>query len=324
MRAIMRPYRTEDDYWHIRKFLRNVFLLNERYEYSWSLLRWDYWVWHVNMNIFHFKLEEVIHLWEVDGQIVAMLNPDADGEAFFQVHPAYLSKNLFCEMLDIAEAKLFKSKEAGTRELITWVNAQDVLFKELLIRRGYERSKFLAEYMRRRSLTKPIPFDSTHIVPVPVREGKPDSFPQGGYTVRALGDERELPARSWLSWKVFHPNEPDEKYQGWEWYKNVQRVPLYRRDLDIVAVAADGEFAAFCTVWFDDITRTAVFEPVGTHPAHQKRGLGKAVMSEGLRRAQMLGATLATVSSYTTGAHALYESMGFTEFDLLEPWIRKW
>jgi ribosomal protein S18 acetylase RimI-like enzyme len=67
-----------------------------------------------------------------------------------------------------------------------------------------------------------------------------------------------------------------------------------------------------------------VFEPVGTHPNHQKRGLGTAVMSEGLRRAQKLGATLATVSSYSKGAHALYESMGFTEVDILEPWITEW
>jgi hypothetical protein len=47
-------------------------------------------------------------------------------------------------------------------------------------------------------------------------------------------------------------------------------------------------------------------------------------MNVGLRRAQQLGATLATVSSYSDGAHALYASMGFTEFDLLEPWIREW
>ena len=181
-------------------------------------------------------------------------------------------------------------------------------FQDILSRRGYARSKYSAEHMRCRRLSQPIP----------------DSNPPSGYTVRALGDESELPARSWLSWKVFHPDEPDEKYQGWEWYRNVQRVPLYRRDLDILAVAQDGEFAAFCTVWFDDITRTAVFEPVGTHPNHQKRGLGKAVMSEGLRRAHRLGATLATVSSYSTGAHALYESMGFTAVDILEPWIREW
>jgi len=47
-------------------------------------------------------------------------------------------------------------------------------------------------------------------------------------------------------------------------------------------------------------------------------------MGEGLRRAQRLGATLATVSSYSISAHALYGSMGFTEFDLLEPWIKEW
>jgi hypothetical protein len=47
-------------------------------------------------------------------------------------------------------------------------------------------------------------------------------------------------------------------------------------------------------------------------------------MAEGLCRAERLGATLATVSSYGKAAHALYESMGFTEFDLLEPWIKEW
>ncbi len=308
MKPIQRPYQTEDDYWRIREFLREVSLHNNRHDFSWSLSRWDYWRWHVNENIFYMKLEDVVALWELNGQIAAVLNPDGDNEAFFQIHPAYQSEISMSEMLDVAEAKLPKTNENDKKELIVWVNAADDSTKGLFTERGYIRSKFLAEHMRRRFFSTPIP----------------DSAPKSGYTVRALGDESELSARSWLSWKVFHPDEPDEKYEGWEWYKNVQRVPLYRRDLDIVAVAEDGELAAFCTVWFDDVTRTSVFEPVGTHPNHQKRGLGKAVMTEGLRRAERLGATLATVSSYSTGAHALYESMGFTEFDLLEPWIREW
>lgn len=304
----MRTYQTEEDYWRIRKFLREVSLLNDRHDYSWSLLRWDYWVWHVNMNIFHFKLEDVVHLWEVDGRIVAMLNPDGPEEAFFQIHPQHHSEQLLSEMLDIAEVKLPNQNENSCRELIAWVNEKDSLHKDILSRCGYVRSKYKAEHMRRRVMTQPVP----------------ESVLPSGYTVRALGEASELPARSWLSWKAFHPDEPDEKYEGWTWYKNVQRVPLYRRDLDIVAVSSAGELAAFCTVWFDDVTRTAVFEPVGTHPEHQKRGLGKAVMSEGLRRTRKLGATLATVSSYSDGAHALYTSMGFTEFDLLEPWIKEW
>jgi mycothiol synthase len=308
MKPTRRNYQTEEDYWCIREFLREVSILNNRHDFAWCLLRWDYWRWHINENIYRLKLEDVITLWEAKRQIVAMLNPDCPGEAFFQVHPSYQSPKLLSEMLDVAEQKLPNIKEDGKRELIAWVNAEDAVHKDILTQRGYARSKFLAEHMRSRFFTQPIP----------------DSAPPAGYTVRPLGDENELPARSWLSWKVFHPDEPDEKYQGWEWYRNVQRVPIYRRDLDIVAVASDGEFAAFCTVWFDDITRTAVFEPVGTHPNHQKRGLGKAVMSEGLRRARKLGATLANVSSYSSGAHALYESMGFTDVDILEPWIKEW
>ncbi len=308
MKSTPRPYQTEKDYWRIRNFLREVSLHNDRHEFAWSLLRWDYWRWHVNENIFHLNLQDVVTLWELNGQIVAMLNPDTPGEAFFQVHPAFQDQVSMSEMLDTAEGKLSKISDNGKQELIVWVNAADDSTKELFTKHGYVRSKFLAEYMRRRFFSQPIP----------------DSTPPSGYSVRALGDESELPARSWLSWKVFHPDEPDEKYQGWEWYKNVQRVPLYRRDLDIVVAADDGELAAFCTVWFDDVTRTAVFEPVGTHPNHQKRGLGKAVMSEGLRRAERLGATLATVSSYDKAAHALYNSIGFTEFDLLEPWIKEW
>jgi GNAT superfamily N-acetyltransferase len=304
----MRNFQTEEDYWCIREFLREVSILNNRHDFAWSLLRWDYWRWHVNENIFNMKLEDIITLWEVDGRIVAMLNPDTPGEAFFRVHPDYRETVSISEMLDVAEGKLAKINENGKRDLLVWVNAADDAIKALFTERGYTRSKFLAEHMRRRLFSQPMP----------------DSVPPSGYTVRALGDESELPARSWLSWKAFHSDEPDQKYQGWEWYRNVQRVPIYRRDLDIVAVAPDGELAAFCTVWFDDITCSAVFEPVGTHPDHQRRGLGKAVMSEGLRRAQRLGATLATVSSYGKGAHALYNSMGFTEFDLLEPWIREW
>lgn len=308
MQAILRAYQCDEDYWCIREFLRNVSMTNNRHDYSWPLLRWDYWVWHVNMNIFHFDLREAVQLWEVDGQIVAMLNPDGRGEAFFQFHPEYRESVSISQMLEIAEQKFPVTKRDGKKELIAWVNADDDSMKKIFTGYGYARSKYSAEHMRRRFLTQPLPVSK-----IP-----------SGYTVRALGDEDELPARSWLSWKAFHPDEPDEKYQGWEWYENVQRVPLYRRDLDIVAVAPDGELAAFCTVWFDDVTRTAVFEPVGTHPDHQQRGLGKAVMTEGLRRAERLGATLATVSSYSKAAHALYESMGFTEFDLLEPWIKEW
>jgi mycothiol synthase len=99
---------------------------------------------------------------------------------------------------------------------------------------------------------------------------------------------------------------------------------LYRRDLDLVAIAPDGAIASFCTIWFDDVTRSAYFEPVATIPAHQRRGLGKAVMNEGLRRLQRMGATMALVGGYSPEANGLYRSVMGPDHELNEPWVREW
>lgn len=303
------PHAYDDaaDYWRVREFLRTVYLLNGRRERAWSLLRWDYWRWHVHENIFHFALPRFVTMWESGADLIAVLNPDGPGEAFLQIHPAFHSAELDAEMVDLAESRLAEPRPDGQRTLRLWLAAGAQAQQQLLCSRGYQKAGG-PEYQRRRALSEPVAD-----IPIPA-----------GYTVRALGDESELPARSWASWKAFHPDEPDDHYQGWQWYRNIQRVPLYRRDLDIVAVDSAGAVAAFATAWFDDVTRTVVFEPVGTHPAHQRRGLGKAVMAEGLRRAQRLGATLATVGSYSAAAHALYAAMGFVDFDLSEPWDKTW
>ncbi|HEY9076147.1 MAG TPA: GNAT family N-acetyltransferase [Anaerolineaceae bacterium] len=308
MKLIRRKYQSEEDQSKIRGFLREVFLANNRREVSWPLYRWDYWRWHINPNIVKFDLSAAIFLWETsENRLVAMLNPDGAGEACLQVHPAYQNAELDVEMLSVAETQFATTQANGRQRLVVWAHESDQVRQDVLIRRGYIKGKH-PEYQRRREMSQPIP-------DVPIPEG---------YTIRSLGGEEEHPARSWVSWKAFHPHEPDEKYAGWEWYRNIQRAPLYRRDLDLVAVAPDGEFAAFCTLWYDEITQTAAFEPVGTHPDHQRKGLGKALMTEGLLRVRDLGATLCTVGSYSDAAGALYASMGFIEYDMSEPWIKEW
>jgi GNAT superfamily N-acetyltransferase len=308
MQLTRRKYQSEADGLRIREFLREVFLCNERRELSWPLYRWDYWRWHINENIYRFELSAAIFLWEArDGCLAAVLNPDCPGEAFLQVHPGHRSAELDVAMISTAETQYATTLPGGRQRLVLWLPAQDSLRQDILRRRGYVRQDG-AEYQRRRDLSRPVP-------DVPLPEG---------YALRPLDGVDELSARSWLSWVVFHPSEPDDRYEGWEWYRNVQRAPLYRPDLDLVAVAPDGELAAFATLWYDEQTRTAAFEPVGTHPNHRQLGLGKALLTEGLRCARTLGATLATVNSYSVSAGALYESVGFTEYDLSEPWVKEW
>jgi GNAT superfamily N-acetyltransferase len=135
-----------------------------------------------------------------------------------------------------------------------------------------------------------------------------------------MGDEGEHPARSWASWRAFHADEADAAYDGdFAWFGHLQEAPLYRRDLDVVAATEGGELAAFCTLWYDDATRSAVCVLVGTAAEHQRRGLGKAVMHEGFRRLQRMGGTRAFATAYDAPAGALYGSM-MDAYDLAETW----
>ncbi len=305
----MRPYQGEEDYWRIRAFLREVFLLNDRREKSWQVARLDYWRWHVVKNCEEIpSIEGAIFIWESsEGQIGAVLNPEGPGEAFLQVHPGVRTPALEREMIAAAEERFPITTDEGQRRLFVWAHEDDEMRREILQERGYELGKW-PEYQRRRSLEEPIPEPS----------------PAPGYAVRALGGRDELPARSWASWRVFHPDEPDDKYDGWAWYRNLQQIPLYRRGLDVVAIAPEGEVAGFCTLWYDDVTRTGYFEPVGVVPEHQRRGLGKAIMFEALRRLKARGGVLATVAGYSEAANALYASVMSPDYRLLQRWVKIW
>jgi GNAT superfamily N-acetyltransferase len=307
MKLARRRYRDEQDDWRIRAFLREVFLLNDRRAVCWPVYRWDYWRWHAGEQVYPFSPEAGVFLWETgDGQLAAVLHPHGPGEALMQVHPAFRSPELEVEMMMTAETQYALCQSSG-QCLALWAHDGDALRQDLLARRGY-RCAQPADIQYRRALDQPLP----------------RVLPPTGYTLRPLAGEGDLPARSWLAWKAFHAGEPDERYPGWAWYRTLQRAPLYRRDLDLVAVAPDGELAACCTIWLDEATCTAGAEPVGTHPAHRRKGLAWAILAEGLRRAHHLGATLGTVSSTAEAAGGLCAALGLTDCGRSEPWAKTW
>lgn len=91
-----------------------------------------------------------------------------------------------------------------------------------------------------------------------------------------------------------------------------------------MAIAPDGAVAAFCTIWFDDVTRSAYFEPVAAVPAHRQQGLAAALMTEGLLRLRRLGATRAFVGGYGPAGNALYRSVMGPTHELCESWVKSW
>jgi mycothiol synthase len=305
-----RSYNNEDDYWRIREFLRQVMIPNHRRELSWHVARLDYWWWFINPDLEKIPPQENIFLWETEsGQLAVVLNPEGHGQAFLQIHPEFRTPELDEEMIATAEERLTTIGKDGHRKVWLFIDSQDAAYWEILSRRGFQRvdGSGEQEYQHRRSLEEPLP----ETTPVP------------GYVIRSLGGGLELLERCYASGLGFHNDDihtARDNRDHPEWYHHIQSAPLYRRDLDIVAVASDGSIASFCTIWFDDVTRTAYFEPVATVPAHQRHGLGKAVMLEGLHCLQRMGCKVAFVSGYSQAANALYFSMMGPEHDISEPW----
>lgn len=311
MTTSCRLYQTEEDYWRMRAFLRAVFVENGYTDRSWHVARLDYARWHTCLNCAQVNMEDVVILWEDGGELAGFILPDGGrGEAHLNIAPARRSSALEEEMIAMAEERLYLPEDGGTRCLTVWAHAGDTLRQNILARRGYARSDG-PEHNWQRDLRQPV-----EVVPGPA-----------GYTVRSLGDGLELLERCFASGLGFHNGDirvAVENRDDVSWYRNIQTAPLYRRDLDIVAVAPDGSIAAFCTAWLDDVTRSAIFEPVATVPAHQRRGLGKAVMTEAMRRLQRMGALRVSVGGFSTRAIALYTSVMGPECEPYEPWEKRW
>lgn len=308
MPLTMRPYENEDDFWRIRSFLREVFLLNGRREHSWHVARFDYWRWHlIGTCQACDPVERVTTLWQTaGGELAAVLHPVGWGEIRLHVHPHFRTPALEEAMLAHAEAHLYERSEEGKRRVLVPTFTDDAPRQALLARSGYARLEGRADHWQR-----------------DLDAALPQAEAPAGYALRSMGPLAEHAARSWASWRSFHSDEPEEVYDGdWSWFRNVQLAPLYRRDLDVVAEAPDGGIAAFCTAYYDDATRSAVTVLVGTAVEHWRKGLGRAVVVEAMRRLAVMGCTRVFATGYDARASALYGSV-MQACDVSEAWVKR-
>ena len=292
MNIIARPYHDEKDYFRIRTLLQDIYAIGGPPIYC-SIGDLDWW---------RFKDEDpdaaiaTARLWEKsDGKLVGVAWPE-ESEVNLFVHPHH--RYLEDEMLAWAdEWRIEKARvESGCLELSADSFDTDEPRNAVLRHRGYERTDSYSHY-RMRSLDEPIPELSL----------------PAGYSIRHVRGEEDLHQRVTVHRDAFAPytNVTPDKYRA------IMNAPTYRSELDLVVEAPDGSFASFCIVWYDERNIFGVFEPVGCHPQHRRRGLTRALMAEELRRLKRLGATFASVGSEDDNAasNSLYESLGFWTLD---------
>lgn len=132
-----------------------------------------------------------------------------------------------------------------------------------------------------------------------------------GFSIRTSRGEEDARLRSITSHAAFGSSKPFEEY--WPRTLRFMQSPVYVPEHEIFVVSPNGEIAAYCIIWTDDVSKIGHFEPVGTHPDFQRMGLGKILLFEGLRRLKSDGMNEADVCTNYDNAPAirLYESVGF-------------
>jgi GNAT superfamily N-acetyltransferase len=298
MKATCRPYQPYKDLSEVSRFLEQTCPSTDRNP-NWLRARWEYMVYSVQGGV-----EEnlgPIGVWEGEDEIVGMVNLEHTlGEAYFQVHPAYT--HLKAEMLRYAETALFKT-EGGKKRLTLCVNEFDGELEALADAAGYLKAVEAPQVTAR--------FD--------VAVGSLAYALPKGFKLTDRLESNDLRRINRVLWRGFdHEGPPPEKYVAGR--AHVEQAPLFRKDLVVMVEAPDGNLVSYCGMWYEAATQVAYVEPVATDPDYRRRGLGRAVVLEAIRRAKQLGAARAIVNS----GLAFYQAIGFQPVFAYYPWHKEW
>ena len=132
-----------------------------------------------------------------------------------------------------------------------------------------------------------------------------------GFTIQGVRDLDDGRLRAAVTHGAFRSDSDWGAY--WARYAQFIGSTVYDGERDLFVRSPEGRGAAACTIWFDRVNAVGLFEPVATHPDYQRRGLGKAVMAEGMRRMKAAGMrrVILGFDPNNTAARALYTSLGF-------------
>jgi ribosomal protein S18 acetylase RimI-like enzyme len=91
----------------------------------------------------------------------------------------------------------------------------------------------------------------------------------------------------------------------------LRQCSLYDPGLDLAIEARDGRVAGYALFWFDPVTGVGLVEPMRVEEEFQRRGLARALLTEGLHRLAKRGAQRLKVGYGTEAARRLYTGVGF-------------
>ncbi len=295
MELTLRGYETERDLQQMQELLMQGRARTD----DWHYMHIGELTFRFFMVACHLHPHEHIRLWYDRDKLVGYAMVGEDPYFDWQVLPEYEWSGIEAEALAWAETLLIQLRQRDALQwggnLVSGARQDNGRRRVFLGQHGFRYSGEFAEVNMLRQLAEPIP--------------EPAVAP--GFQIRALDAAREIPRRAAAHRAVWQPwtdgNISDEQYA------NFIQLPAYERDLDVTAVAANGDIAAFVVGWLDPVNRIGEVGEVGTAPAYRHQGLMRAALCEVLRRMQARGMQRACVSTGVSNIPAirLYQSVGF-------------
>jgi ribosomal protein S18 acetylase RimI-like enzyme len=247
----------------------------------------------------HRELALDIRLWEDQaGQLVAWTYFRSNGEFNVFVVPGAghaANEALFDELLSVIDEAARSSVAAGDPPVSLGTygvdpsrSAEESALASALQRFGYQIDPAISGITTRQ-------LDQIADPAVP-----------DGYRLGWVQTRRDVLGRVEAHRAAFAPSELTVRK-----YERVQRTWPYRPTLDRIALTDQGVIVAFCTAWLDEHNAAGLLEPVGTHPAHRRRGLARAVCTDALLALREAGARTAQVGFGSEAGLATYRSAGF-------------
>jgi len=295
MKLTSRFYETEHDLQQMQALLMEARSRTD----DWRYMHIGEFTFRFFMVACHLNPHEHIRLWHNDGKLVGYTVLGEDPSIDWQVLPEYEWSGIETEAMAWAETRLTELRKPDATQwsgnLVSGARQDNGRRRLFLRQHGFRYSGEFAEVNMLRALAEPIP----------------ESVLPSGYQVRAIAETGEISKRAAAHREVWQPwtdgNLSDEEYACF------MRLPAYQRDLDVVAVAADGTIAAFVNGWIDPVNLIGEVGSVGVVPAYRRQGLMRAALFECLGRMQACGMEYACVSTGVSNIPAirLYESVGF-------------
>lgn len=274
-----------EDYYKVRDFLIRI---NMEKVINPNFL-WGRWEWAFSLPYLDVEELSKIGIWENDGVIVAIVTYEQGvGYAYFCVDKQY--NYLKKEMLLYAKDNLSKNGKLKASICDT-----DREFQQIAAAQGL----------------KPTQGKEVSAIFDIHKETISYSLPEG-YSIMSLVENCDLYKFDRVLWRGFnHEGEPPMTLKQIEDRKASISGPHLNKELNIVVISPDGNYASYCGMWYDKKTDYALVEPVATDPSQRLKGLGKAAVLEAIKRCGVLGAKYAYVGSsqqfyYQIGFHPTY------------------